>query len=76
MKPGDLVLIRDGHRMYFQNPEDVPSDGITGIFLSVTGADWCPDFFVYRFFTELGAIELVMEKGNAEKHLEVIQESL
>ena len=67
MKPGDLVLIRDGHRMYFQNPEDVPGDGITGIFLSVTGADWCPSFFLYRFLTERGVMELVMDKENARK---------
>jgi len=72
MKPGDLVLIRDGHRMYFQNPEDVPNDGIVGIFLSVTGADWCPDFFVYRFLTQVGTMELVMEEKNAARQLKIL----
>ena len=72
MKPGDLVLIRDGHRMYFQNPRDVPSDGITGIFLEIKVAEWCSDFFVYRFLTQLGVIELVLEEKNAAKCLSIL----
>jgi hypothetical protein len=72
MKPGDLVLIRDGHRMYFQNPEDVPKGGIAGIFLEVKTADWCSDFFVYRFLTQRGVMELIMEEKNAAKCLSML----
>ena len=73
MKLGDLVLIRDGYRMYFQNPNDVPAEGITGIFLGVIGVDWCPNFFVYRFLTVRGVMELVMEESNAALQFEILE---
>jgi hypothetical protein len=58
--------------MYFEKPEDVPLGGIPGIFLEVTGADWCPDFFVYSFLTARGVMELVMEEKNAARQLEIL----
>jgi len=65
MKRGDLVRILDGHRTYFQSPDDVAVGGIIAIFLDVSEVDWCPDFFLYRFLTARGLMELVMNEDNA-----------
>jgi hypothetical protein len=66
MKPGDLVLIKDGLRKSCVGV-------VSGVFLSSEKSDWSDDYTIYKFVTSLGYAELVLEEHNAVACFEVIR---
>ena len=72
MKLGDLALIKEGHRKYFTASDDIPTAGIVGIFLGTEVTRWSDEFSLYRFLTDHGCMELVLEKENRSTCFEVL----
>ena len=68
MKLGDLVLIKERQGKCF----NIPTAGIVGIFLGTEVTRWSDEFSLYRFLTDHGCMELVLEKENRSTCFEVL----